>query len=67
MHDSKPQYNLLKVTGNAKIRDKHINEESKQTFANNITKISCKHTQGMLPTLKICFNVINTKTYDELL
>ena len=67
MHDSKPQYNSLKVTGNAKNRDKHVNEASKQTFANNITKISCKHTHDMLSNLKICFNVINIKTYDELL
>ena len=67
MHDNKPQHNSLKVTGNAKNRDKHINEASKQTFANHIIKISCKHTQGMLSIWKICFNAYNTRTYDELL
>ena len=67
MHDSKPQHNSLKVKRNAKNRDKHINEASKQTFANNLNKISCKHTQGMLSKWKICFNVFNKKTYDEFL
>ena len=67
MRDSKPQYHWLKVTGNAKNRDKHINEASKQIFANNRFKISCKHTQGMLSNWKICFNVFNIKTYDEFL
>ena len=62
MHDSKPQHKSLKVTGSAKNRDKHINEASKQTFANHIIKISCKHTQGMLSIWKFCFNVFNTKT-----
>ena len=67
MHDSKPQHNSLKVTGNAKNRDKHINEASKQTFANNLVKKTCKDLQGMLSNLKICFNVFNIKTYDEFL
>ena len=67
MHDSKPQHNSLKMTGNAKNRDKHINEASKQTFANNLVKKSCKHTQDMLSNWKICLNVFNIKTYDEFL
>ena len=41
MPDSKPQrrvqqHMLLKVTQNETNRDKHINEASKQTFANNL-------------------------------
>ena len=57
----------LKIPRNIKNRDKHINEASKQTFANNLFKVSCKHTQGMLSNSKICFNVINIRTYDETL
>ena len=66
MHDSKPQYNSLKVPGNAKNRDKHINEASKQTLADNLIML-CKHTQGMPSNWKICFNAFNSKTYDEFL
>ena len=71
MHDSKPQscvqqHISLKVTQHATNRDKHINEESKQIFANNLFKISCKYTQYMLFNWKICFNVFNIQTYDDL-
>ena len=53
MRDSEPQccvqqHNLLKVKRNGTNRDKHKNEASKQTFATNYFKISCKYTQGML-------------------
>ena len=70
MRDSKPQRSVqqlksLKVTRNATNRDKHINEASKQTFADNLFKMSCKCTQGMLSNWKICFNVINIRTYDD--
>ena len=72
MRDSKPQrcvqqLKSLKVTRNATSRDKHINEASKQTFANNLFKKSCKNTKGLLSKWKICFNVINKQTYDKLL
>ena len=48
MRDSKPQHKSIKGTRNATNRDIHINEASKQTFANNLLKILCKYTQGML-------------------
>ena len=67
MHDSKPQHNSLKVPGSAKNRDKHINEASKQTFANNLIKISRKHPQSMLPNWKFCFIAFNSKTYHKFL
>ena len=72
MRDSKPQrcvqqLKSLKVTRNATSRDKHINEASKQTFANNLFEKSCKNTKGMHSKWKICFNVINVPTYDKLL
>ena len=53
------------MTQHATNRDKHINEESEQNFADN--KISCKYTQDMLSNLKICFNVFNIRTYGEIL
>ena len=59
MRENRPQQKSLKVTRNASSRNKHINEASKQSFANNLIKISCKHTQGMLSNWKICFNVFN--------
>ena len=59
MCENRPQQKSLKVTRNASSRNKHINEASKQSFANNLIKISCKHTQGMLSNWKICFNVFN--------
>ena len=65
MRDSKPQHNSLKVTGNAKNRDKHINEASKQTFANNLFEILCNYTQGMVFIPNICGNAFNIRDYDE--
>ena len=62
MRDSKQQHKLLKVTRNTTNRDKHINEASKQAFANNLFKLSCKYTQDMLFKWKICFNVFNIRT-----
>ena len=72
MRDSKPQpwvqqHKSLKVTRKATNRDKHTNETSKQHFANNLFKISCKYMQGMSSNWKICFNVFNIRTYDEFL
>ena len=72
MRDNKPQrcvqqHKSLKVTRNTTNRDKHINETSKQAFANNLFNISCKYTQSMLSNWKICFNVFNIRTYGELL
>ena len=72
MRDSKPQrcvqqHKSLKVTQNATNRDKHINEASKRSFANNLFKISRKYTQGMFSNWKICFSVFNIRTYDKLL
>ena len=61
------QHKSFKVTRNATNRDKHINEASKQTFAYNIFKMSCKYMQGMLSNWKICFNLINIRVYDESL
>ena len=70
MRDSKPQccvqqHKLLKMTRNATSRDKHKTKTSKQTFANNLFKILCNHTQGMLCFWKIGFNVFNNGTYEE--
>ena len=67
MRDSKPQHKSLKVTRNATNRDKHINEASKQIFADNLLKVSCKYRQGMLSNCRFCFNVFNIRIYDELL
>ena len=72
MCDNKPQpcvqqHKSLKVPRNATNRDKHINEASKQTFANNRFKMSRKDTQSKLSNWMICFNVINIPTYDKLL
>ena len=69
MSDSKPQrcvqqHKSLKMTRNAAKRNKHINEASKQTLANNLLKISCKYMQGMFSDWEIRFNVINIRTYD---
>ena len=70
MRDIKPQrfvqlLKLLKVTRNATNVNKHINEASKQTLANNLFKISSEYTQGMVFNAKICFNAFNIRTYDE--
>ena len=71
MCDSKPlrcfqQHNPLKVKRNETNRDKHINKASKQTFATNYFKISCKYTQGLFSNWKICFNVFNLHTLNKL-
>ena len=71
MRDSKPQrcvqqHKSLQVTRNATNRDKHINEASKQIFANNLCKISCNCTQGMLFNWKVCFNAINLPKFDDV-
>ena len=70
MHDSKPQscvqqHKSFKLTRNATNLNKHMNEASKQTIANNLFKTSCKCTQGMFSIWKICFHVINKRTYNE--
>ena len=70
MHDNKPhrcvqQHKSLKVTQKATNRDKHINEASKQTFANNLFQISPKYTQGMLSNPKICFNALKIRNYED--
>ena len=70
MRDSKPQrcvqhHKSLKVTQNAINRDKHINEASKQTFANNLFQILFKYTQGMVFNRNICGNAFNIRNYDE--
>ena len=70
--DSKPQscvqqHKSLKVTRNTTNPDKHINEASKQAFANNLFKMSCKYTLGMLSNRRICCNVFHTRCYDDFL
>ena len=55
------------MTQHATNRDKHINEETEQVFADNLFKLSWKYTQDMLFNWKICFNVFNIRTYGELL
>ena len=55
------------MTRNATNGDKHINEATKQTFANNLFKISCKYTQGKLSNRKICFNVLSKQYYNNVL
>ena len=72
MRDSKPQrcvqqHKSFKVTRNAPNPNKHINEASKQAFAHNLFEKLCKYTQGMYSNWKICCNVINIRTCDELL
>ena len=71
MRDSKPQrcaqqHKSFKVARNPTNPNKLINEASKQAFANNFLKIFSKYTQGMFSNWKICCNVFNTRTYDEL-
>ena len=71
MRDSKPQrfvqqHKSLKVTQIATNRGKHINEAWKNVFAHNLSLISCKYTQIMLSNQKICFNVFNIRTEDEI-
>ena len=38
MRENKPQQKSLKFTRNATNRNKHINEASKRSFANNLSK-----------------------------
>ena len=71
MRDSKPQrciqqHKSLKVTRNATNQDKHINEASKETFANNLCKTSCKYTQGMLSNWKISLNTLNIQNMTNI-
>ena len=66
MRDIKPQrfvqlLKLLKVTRNATNVNKHINEASKQTIANNLFQILCKYTQGMVFNRNICGNAFNIR------
>ena len=56
----------LKVTQHATNRNKHINEEFEQIFADNLFKIPFKYTQHILFNGKICFNVFNIRTYDDM-
>ena len=70
MRNSKPQrcvqqHKLLKVTRNATNGDKHINEATKQIFANNLFRISCKYTQGMFSNPKICFIALKIRNYEQ--
>ena len=72
MRDSKPQrdvqqHKLLEMPKIATNREKHINDASKQTFADNLFKMSFHYTQCMFSNWKICFNVINIRTYDKKL
>ena len=41
-------------------------KRQKQILANNLFKISCNYTEGMLSIWKICFNVLNIRKYNEL-
>ena len=64
--DSKPQscvqhHKLLKLARNATNGNKHLNEASKQTFANILLQISNKYTLGRLSHWKICFKVFNIR------
>ena len=70
--DSKPQrcvqqHNSLELKRNAKNRNKHINEASKQTFANILAKILCTNMPNMLSNWKICLKIINISNYDQSL
>ena len=50
MHESKPQHNLLKVTGNATNRVKHVNEAMKQILPTIFSKLPVN-------TRKVCFPI----------
>ena len=72
MRDNKPQrcvqkHKSLKVPRNATNREKHINEASKLTLANNLFEISWKTTQRLLSNWNICFNIFNKRTDDKSL
>ena len=71
MRDSKQQrcaqqHAALKLPRNAKNGDKHINEASKQTFANNLFKISFKTRQSVFSIRSIYFNAFNIRNYDKV-
>ena len=70
MRVSKPQHcvqqhNSSKEKEIATNGDQHINEASKQTFANNLFQISHKYTQGVLSIFKICFNALKIRNYED--
>ena len=70
MRYSKPQrcvqqHNSSKEKEIATNGDQHINEASKQTFANNLFQILHKYTQGMLSNPKICFNALKIRNYED--
>ena len=63
MRNSKPQlcvqmHESLRVTQTATNWVKHINEASKQIFASNLFKISCKYTQGSFSKRKTLFKIL---------
>ena len=65
MRNSKPQlcvqmHESLRVTQTAKNWVKHINEASKQIFANNLFKISCtvNTRKAVFPNRKISFKIL---------
>ena len=60
------QHKSLKVARNATNGDKHINEESKQTLANNLFKKSFKYKQSLFSIRNIYFNAFNIRNYDEV-
>ena len=41
-------------------------EASKQTFANNLFKMSCNNIQGMLSNWKLCLYVFNIPNDEKL-
>ena len=70
MRDSKPQscvqqHNSSKEKEIATNGDQHINEASKQTFANNLFQISPKYTQGMLSNPQICLNALKIGNHEN--
>ena len=70
MRDSKPQrcvqqHKSLKVKRNARNEDEQGCEAFKQTFANNLFKISFKYTQCMLSNRKFSFNALIVPIYHE--
>ena len=64
IRDGKPQrciqqHKSLKVTQTATNRNRHVNEASKQTLANNVFKVSREYTQGKFSNRNICFGCTN--------
>ena len=71
MRDSKQQrcaqqHAALKVPQNATNGNKHINEASKQTFANNRFKISLKTRQSVFSIRSIYFNAFRMQNDDKV-